>query len=159
MWLVIVDMTDPSAWPAGADRNLQPAFRVRIDEAGATPGLLREGSADERRPIRVRARRSDRAPDAHQPIGHRRLTTSLKGPWFFLTLIALLLFAVIEHGPILKQWTAMYPSDRDQRSAFSLCFGENHQFNRASAEARAACYDKWLQILSYVALYGPPVNR
>jgi hypothetical protein len=75
------------------------------------------------------------------------LIKSFKRPWFFLTLIAVVLFAAIEHGPIVEQWTAMYPSDRHQKTALTLCYSENHQFNRASAEARAACYDKQLPTL------------
>jgi hypothetical protein len=66
--------------------------------------------------------------------------------WFLLTLIALVFFGVIEHGPIVRQWNAMYPSDPNERKALAQCYSENHQFNRANAEDRSACYDRWLPI-------------
>jgi hypothetical protein len=55
------------------------------------------------------------------------LIKSFKRPWFFLTLIAVVLFVAIEHGPIAKQWTAMFPADRRQKTALRLCYSENNQ--------------------------------
>jgi hypothetical protein len=83
----------------------------------------------------------------------------MKRPWFFGFLIALVIFAVIEHDPIVRQWIGMYPSDRHQRTALALCYTEDHQFNRANAAARAACYEKWLPILSYMAQHNPSGDR
>jgi hypothetical protein len=42
-------------------------------------------------------------------------------------LIAVVLFVAIEHGPIAKQWTAMFPADRRQKTALRLCYSENNQ--------------------------------
>jgi hypothetical protein len=83
----------------------------------------------------------------------------MKRARFLLFLTTLVIFAVIEHDPIVKAWTAMYPSDRNKKTALSLCYAEDHQFSRASAAARADCYEKWLPILSYTARHGTPYER
>jgi hypothetical protein len=54
----------------------------------------------------------------------------------------------VKYKAVTDQLWALYPSDRARKTALALCVAEDHQFNRAWADARAACYDKWLPIFS-----------
>ena len=66
---------------------------------------------------------------------------------FIAVLLILVGFGVINRNEIAADWLAMYPNDPALRTALHLCSDENHQFNRMSAEARDACYNKWLPII------------
>jgi hypothetical protein len=67
-------------------------------------------------------------------------------------LIALLIiagvFGAVEHDGVIAKWRVMYPTDPKEDAALQLCFGENHQFNRMSDQARKDCYEKWIPRLS-----------
>jgi hypothetical protein len=56
-------------------------------------------------------------------------------------------FGAVEHTGITAQWCAMYPADPREKAALQFCFGENHEFNRMSDQAREDCYGKWLPLL------------
>ena len=64
---------------------------------------------------------------------------------FPLVLLALGIFGLVEHDAINDQWAAMYPEDTALQAALSHCTQDNFLFNRFSASARAACYQKYLQ--------------
>jgi hypothetical protein len=65
---------------------------------------------------------------------------------FPLFLIALGIFGIVEHAAINDQIVAMYPDDSVHQTALARCYQENHLFNRFSATARAACYQKYLPV-------------
>ncbi len=54
----------------------------------------------------------------------------------------------VEHDRVMAEWRAIYPTDPREKAALQICFGENHQFNRMSDEARKDCYEKWMPRLS-----------
>jgi hypothetical protein len=64
---------------------------------------------------------------------------------FPLFLLALGIFGLVEHEAINQQWAAMYPSDPSLQAALTRCAEDNVLFNRFSADARAGCYQKYLQ--------------
>jgi hypothetical protein len=79
-------------------------------------------------------------------------SSAMQRPWPLLAfLIALVIFGLIERGPIVRQWSAMYPSDHTEKTALQLCYIEDHGFNRLSPTARTVCYERWLPILAYAA--------
>lgn len=63
---------------------------------------------------------------------------------FPLVLIGLGVYGLIEHQAITDTLTAIYPIDPARRTALKHCFEENRFFNRSSAKARIACYEKYL---------------
>jgi hypothetical protein len=65
-------------------------------------------------------------------------------------LFASVAIGVVNIDAIGGWWRAMYPRDAEQQTALQLCYIENHQFNRMSAEARHDCYGKWLPILAFL---------
>lgn len=65
---------------------------------------------------------------------------------FALLLIALGTLGLVEHDAISDQWAAMYPDDPAEQDALSRCASDDLLFNRFSAAARAACYQKYLQV-------------
>jgi hypothetical protein len=69
---------------------------------------------------------------------------ALAAPFLTAFLVIAAVFAAIEHHAIVAEWTAMYPSDPARKKAIWLCYTENPEFNRLSAAARDACYEKWL---------------
>jgi hypothetical protein len=64
-------------------------------------------------------------------------------------LLASVAIGVVDIDAVAAWWLAMYPSDPEQTTALQLCYIENHQFNRMSADARHDCYKKWLPILAF----------
>ena len=65
---------------------------------------------------------------------------------FPLLLIALGILGLVERDGINSQWNAMYPEDPAEQTALAHCTQEDGVFNRFSAAARAACYQKFLQL-------------
>jgi hypothetical protein len=65
-----------------------------------------------------------------------------------MILLASVVLGVVNIGAVRSWWRAVYPGDPGQKTALQLCYIENHQFNRMSAQARHDCYDKWLPILA-----------
>jgi hypothetical protein len=74
-----------------------------------------------------------------------------RAPFLVAFLIAGAVFVAVEHDAIVAKWTAIYPSDPARKEALQRCYIENRQFSRLSDEARNACYEKWLPILSFIA--------
>jgi hypothetical protein len=66
---------------------------------------------------------------------------------FIAVLLTLVGLGVLNRSEIAAEWVAMYPNDPALRVALYYCYNENQQFNRMSAEARDACYNKWLPII------------
>jgi hypothetical protein len=77
---------------------------------------------------------------------------------FPLFLIALGVFGLLEHDPINDQWAAMYPEDAAQRDALAHCVQDDGLLNRFSESARAACYQKYLQVQLPAAAPGITVG-
>jgi len=65
---------------------------------------------------------------------------------FPLILIALGVLGLTERDAINNQWDAMYPEDAAEQDALTRCAQEDSVFNRFSAAARAACYQKYLML-------------
>jgi hypothetical protein len=65
---------------------------------------------------------------------------------FPLLLIALGVYGLVERDMLNDEWAAMYPEDPAQQTALAHCTQDNVLFNRFSAAARAACYQKYLQL-------------
>jgi hypothetical protein len=63
---------------------------------------------------------------------------------FPLIMIGLGIFGLVEHEAITDTLTALYPVDAARRTALQHCFKEDRFFNRFSAKARIACYEKYL---------------
>src|SRR5215472_18813697 len=55
---------------------------------------------------------------------------------------------IVWHDDMANQWAAMFPDDPARQTALHRCFEEDRLFNRFSSEARAACYQKWLDVTS-----------
>jgi hypothetical protein len=70
--------------------------------------------------------------------------------WVWLLLLAAIVVACVfvNQKAITEQWAAMYPAEPRRETALRACYSENHQFNRGSSKARAACYEKWLPIIA-----------
>ena len=66
--------------------------------------------------------------------------------WFPLLLIVLGIVGIVAHDDITSQWKAMYPDDPARQTALANCTTEDSWFNRFSAKARAACYQKYLVV-------------
>jgi hypothetical protein len=73
---------------------------------------------------------------------------------FPLFVMAIGIFGIAEHDAINEQWAAMYPQDPARQTALARCHEEDGLFNRFSSAARAACYQKYLQVELPVA---PPI--
>ena len=65
---------------------------------------------------------------------------------FPLLLLALGFAGLAERDAINEEWAAMYPADGARQAALEHCYQEDRLFNRFSATARAACYQKYLQV-------------
>ena len=65
---------------------------------------------------------------------------------FPLLLIALGVYGIVRHDAINEELASMYPQDPARQAALQRCFDDDRLFNRFSATARAACYQKYLQI-------------
>jgi hypothetical protein len=59
-------------------------------------------------------------------------------------LIAAGVVGIAQHDAIDQQWAAIFPDNPARQTALTRCFEEDHLFNRFSAAARGACYQKWL---------------
>jgi hypothetical protein len=81
-------------------------------------------------------------------------TSALRYLWQSPILVPFLLIAglvlVLEHNELIAKWHAMYPTDPREKAALQLCYVDDHQFNRLSAEARNGCYEKWLPRLDHL---------
>jgi hypothetical protein len=64
---------------------------------------------------------------------------------FPLFLIALGILGVTQSDAINAEWQAMYPENAAKQDAITRCAKENVMFDRLSADARRACYQKYLQ--------------
>jgi hypothetical protein len=78
----------------------------------------------------------------------------MKRLFFPLLLIALGVAGLVEHDAINNAWQGMFPQDPARQAALSRCSEDDRFFNRLSATARAACYQKYLQVELPVA--APP---
>jgi hypothetical protein len=56
----------------------------------------------------------------------------------------LALIAFVERHPLYQAFSEIHPSDPARATALARCGRDDKFFNVLSAEARAACYDKWL---------------
>ena len=63
---------------------------------------------------------------------------------FPIFLIAVGILGVTQSRTIDAEWQAMYPEDAAKQNAITRCAQENVMFNRLSADARRACYQKYL---------------
>jgi hypothetical protein len=59
-------------------------------------------------------------------------------------LAALAVAAFVERDQIQQQWAEIFPDDSVRATALARCAYEDRQFNGFSAEAREACYQRWL---------------
>jgi hypothetical protein len=66
--------------------------------------------------------------------------------WLPLALIIVGAIGILLHDDIKSQWAAMYPDHAARQSALANCTTEDSWFNRFSAKARAACYQKYLVV-------------
>jgi hypothetical protein len=74
-----------------------------------------------------------------------------KAPFLSTFLIAAVIFIAFNYNAIATEWREMYPGDPISRTAFQLCYIENHQFMRSDTKQRDACYERWLPILAFKA--------
>jgi hypothetical protein len=51
---------------------------------------------------------------------------------------------ILWHRQIYDSWVAMYPEDVPRQEALAQCYYDDHQFKRFDADARDACYRKYL---------------
>jgi hypothetical protein len=58
--------------------------------------------------------------------------------------VGLALVAFIERNQLYQEFSEIHPSDPALAAALARCGMDDKFFNVLSAEARAACYDKWL---------------
>jgi hypothetical protein len=79
------------------------------------------------------------------------LNAFLTAPFLSTFLIAAVIFVAFNYNAIATEWREMYPTDPNSRTAFQLCYIENHQFMRSDTEQRDACYERWLPILAFKA--------
>lgn len=86
------------------------------------------------------------APDAAGYNRRGRGTGGMARFLFPLLLIALGILGLSESAAINSQWDAMYPSDPAEQDALTRCAQQDGVFNRFSPSARAACYQKYLQL-------------
>jgi hypothetical protein len=70
----------------------------------------------------------------------------MKGLMTPVLLMAAGVVGITQHDEIAGQWAAMFPADPARQAALTRCFEEDHLFNRFSAEARAGCYQRWLEV-------------
>lgn len=77
---------------------------------------------------------------------------------FPLFLIALGIVGLVEHDAVNAEWAAMYPQDAARQNALARCAQDNTLFNRFSASAREACYQKYMQVELPVATPGITVG-
>jgi hypothetical protein len=70
----------------------------------------------------------------------------MKGLMTPVMLIAAGVIGITQHDVVADQWAAMFPDNPARQAALTKCFEEDKLFNRFSSEARAACYQKWLDV-------------
>jgi len=80
----------------------------------------------------------------------------MKGLMMPVVLIAAGFVGITRNDQLADQWVAMFPEDSARQTALHLCYEEDRLFNRFSSEARAACYQKWLEVANVPA--GAPVG-
>jgi hypothetical protein len=59
-------------------------------------------------------------------------------------LAGLAIVVIVDKDGIYRQLSEIYPTDPARAMALARCAKDDYQFNVLSAEAREACYQKWL---------------
>jgi hypothetical protein len=75
---------------------------------------------------------------------------------FPIVLIALGILGLTQSEALNAQWEAMYPEDAAKQDAITRCAQENVMFDRLSADARRACYQKYLKQPDAPLNFGGP---
>jgi hypothetical protein len=63
-----------------------------------------------------------------------------------LLLGALGIAVFVGRNAIHRQWVEVFPDDPIRATALARCAADDRQFNAFSAESRAACYQRWLDV-------------
>ncbi|HXC26887.1 MAG TPA: hypothetical protein VNV38_02955 [Stellaceae bacterium] len=61
-----------------------------------------------------------------------------------VVIVGLAIIAFAARQPLYQQFSEIHPSDPARATALARCGMDDRFFNVLSADARTACYDKWL---------------
>jgi hypothetical protein len=85
-----------------------------------------------------------RSIDIEREEPRRKRAHGMRKLLFPLSLIGLGIYGLAEQTTITDLLTATFPQNLARQAALRHCFADDRYFNRSSATARTACYEKYL---------------